>query len=331
MIGRLAAGATVAQAEAELRAFVEGVMEQNPGVDTGFQVAVGNLHERITAPVRPALLVLLGAVGLVLLAACANVANLVLMRNTTRVREFAVRAALGAGHGRLLRQCLAESAVLGVVGAAGGVLLAIWCVKLIVAFGPGGVPRLDEVRVDGMVLAFAAGLSLLTAMVFGAVPAVEASRTDPNSALKEGARGTSSGRGVKLRGALVVAEIALALMLLAGSGLLINSFVRLSRVWPGFDEKNLLTANLFLSPTRYQDARIAPFFEQVLERVRAIPGVESAAVVNTLPLSGGAATDFVIEGRPAPTAGRRTERGHSRGGGRLLFDDADSAAARAMV
>jgi predicted permease len=303
VVGRLRAGATATHAEAELRSFVEAVMKENPGVDTGFQVAVGGLHERITAPVRPALLVLLGAVGLVLLTACANVANLVLMRNTTRVREFAVRAALGAAHGRLLRQCLAESAVLGLVGATGGVLLAIWCVKLIVAFGPGGVPRLDEVRVDGIVLAFAAGLSLMTAMVFGAVPAVEASRTDPNSALKEGARGSSSGRGGRLRGALVVAEIALALMLLAGSGLLINSFVRLSKVWPGYDEKNLLTANLFLSPTRYQDARIAPFFEQLLERVRTIPGVEAAAVVNTLPLSRGAATDFVIEGRPAPAPG----------------------------
>jgi putative ABC transport system permease protein len=303
VVARLTPGATTAQAEAELHAFVAGVMRQNPGVDTGFQVAVGNLRERITAPVRPALLVLLGAVGLVLLAACANVANLVLMRNTTRVREFAVRAALGAAHGRLLRQCLAESAVLGVVGAAGGVLLAICCVKLIVAFGPGNVPRLDEVRVDGIVLAFAAALSLLTAMVFGAVPAVEASHTDPNSALKEGARGTSSARGVKLRGALVVTEIALALMLLAGSGLLINSFVRLSKVWPGFEEKNLLTANLFLSPSRYPDERVAPFLDQVLERVRAIPGVELAAVVNTLPVARGAATDFVIVGQPAPPSG----------------------------
>jgi putative ABC transport system permease protein len=303
VIGRLTPGATAAQAEAELRAFVDGVMQQNPGVDTGFQVSVGNLHQRITAPIRPALLVLLGAVGLVLLAACANVANLVLMRNTTRVREFAVRAALGAGHTRLLRQCLAESTVLGLLGAAGGVLLAIWWVKGIIAFGPGGVPRLEEVRVDGTVLSFATGISLLTAMLFGAVPAIDAARTDPNSALKQGARGTSTTSGVKLRGALVVTEIALALMLLAGSGLLINSFVRLSHVWPGFEENNLLTANLFLSPTRYTGERIAVFLEQVLERVRAIPGVESAAIVNTLPMTRGAATDFVIEGRPAPAPG----------------------------
>ncbi len=303
LIGRLEPGATAVQSQAELRAFVEGVSQQNPGVDPGFQIAVGNLRERITAPVRPALLVLLGAVGLVLLAACANVANLMLMRNTARVREFAVRAALGAGHGRLMRQCLAESALLGLTGAAGGVLLAVWCLRLVVAFGPKGVPRLDEVHADGMVLAFAVGLSLLTAMVFGAVPAAHASRTDPNGALKEGAKGTTSVKGAKLRGALVVAEIALALMLLAGGGLLMNSFVRLSRVWPGFDEKHLLTANIFLSPNRYQDKQIAPFFDRVLERVRTIPGVQSAAVVNTLPLSGGAATDFVVEGQPAPAAG----------------------------
>jgi putative ABC transport system permease protein len=303
VIGRLAPGATPAQAQSELKSFVEGVQQQNPGVDPGFQIAVGNLRERITAPVRPALLVLLGAVGLVLLAACANVANLVLMRNTTRVREFAVRAALGAGRGRLLRQCFAEGGVLGMAGAVGGVLLASWCLRLIVAFAPEGVPRIEQVRVDGYVLAFAIAVSLLTALVFGTVPAVDASRTDPNSALKEGAKGSGGTRGARLRGALVVAEIAVALMLLAGSGLLLNSFARLSHVWPGFDQTNLLTASMFLSPTRYGDAQVAPFFDRVLERVRAIPGVESAAVVNTLPVNRGAATDFVVEGKPAPAAG----------------------------
>jgi putative ABC transport system permease protein len=308
VVGRLARGISRQQAEGELRAFVGGVQEQNPGVDPGFQLAVRNLRERITAPVRPALLVLLGAVGLLLLAACANVANLVLMRNTSRAREFAVRAALGAGHGRLLRQCLVESALLGVAGAAGGILLTMWSVKLVVALGPKDVPRLMNVRADGTVLAFAIGLSLLTAMIFGAVPAVAASRTDPNDALKEGAKGTTSVRGARLRGArlrgaLVVAEIAVALMLLAGGSLLMNSFIRLSHVWPGFDERNLLTANLFLSPNKYKTENIAPFLEAVLVRVRTIPGMESAAIVNTLPVSGGASTDFVVEGRPAPVVG----------------------------
>lgn len=303
VIGRLAPGASREQAESEVRAFAGGVEEQNPGVDPGFRVAVRNLRERITAPVRPALLVLLGAVGLLLLAACANVANLVLMRNTSRVREFAVRAAMGAGHGRLLRQCLTESALLGLAGATGGVLLTMWCLKLLVAFGPKDVPRLMNVRADNTVLGFAIALALLTAMIFGAVPALGASRTDPDGALKQGAKGTTTMRGAKLRGALVVAEIAVALLLLAGGSLLMNSFVRLSHVWPGFDEHNVLTASLFLSPNKYKTENVASFLEAVLGRVRAIPGVESAAIVNTLPVSGGASTDFVIEGRPAPAAG----------------------------
>jgi putative ABC transport system permease protein len=303
VIGRLEPPASRDQAESELHAFADGVQEQNPGVDPGFRVTVRNLHERITAPVRPALLVLLGAVGLLLLAACANVANLVAMRNTTRVREFAVRAALGAGHGRLLRQCFAESALLGLAGATGGVLLTVWCMKAVVVFGPKDVPRLMDVRADGTVLAFAVVLSLLTAMIFGVVPALAASRTDPNDALKEGTKETTSVRGAKLRGALVMAEIALALMLLSGGGLLMNSFVRLSRVWPGFDARNVLTANLFLPDSRYAAKQVAPFFNRVLERVRAIPGVESAGVVNTLPLSGGAATDFIVEGQAKPKKG----------------------------
>ena len=303
VIGRLAPGASREQAASELHAFADGVEEQNPGGDPGFQVALRNLREHITAPVRPALLVLCGAVGLLLLAACANVANLVLMRNTARVREFAVRAALGAGNGRLLRQCLAESALLGLAGAAGGVVLTVGCLKLLITFGPKDVPRLMDVRVDGTVLAFAVGLSLLTAMIFGAVPALAASRIDPNGALKEGAKGTTSVRGARLRGVLVIAEIAVALILLAGGSLLMNSFVRLSHVWPGFDERNLMTANLFLSPNKYRTENVAPFLDAVLERVRAIPGVESAAIVNTLPVSGGASTDFVVEGRSAPAPG----------------------------
>src|SRR5579863_2626356 len=303
VIGRLAPAASREQAESELRAFADGVQEQNPGVDPGFEVSVRNLRERITAPVRPALLVLLAGVGLLLFAACANVANLVLMRNTTRVREFAVRAALGAGNGRLLRQCLVESALLGLAGAIGGVLLMAWCLNLVVAFGPKDVPRLMDVRADGGVLAFAVVLALLTTVIFGAVPALAASQTDPNEALKEGSKGTTTVRGAKLRGALVVAEIALALMLLSVGGLMMNSFVRLSSVWPGFDARNVLTANLFLSPSRYTPKQVASFFDRVLERVRAIPGVESAAVVNTLPVSGGAATDFVVEGRPRPKTG----------------------------
>ena len=299
-IGRLAPGASLTAAQAELERVAQRVNEENPGVDPGMGLGAWNLKERLTARVQPALLVLLGAVGLMVLAACANVANLVLMRNTGRAREFAVRAALGAGRARLLRQSFVESALLGLTGGAGGVLLAEWSVRLIAAVGPQDVPRLSEVRVDGTVLAFAMGLSVLTAIVFGAVPAAQACWADPNESLKEGAKGTTSAKGARLRGALVVAEVALALMLLAGGGLLMNSFVRLSRVSPGFDEKNVLAMSLFLSPAKYanRDGAIAPFLESVAERARALPGVVSAGIVNSLPVKGGVGTDFVIVGRP---------------------------------
>jgi putative ABC transport system permease protein len=299
-IGRLAPGASLAAAQAELERVAQRINEENPGVDPGMGIGAWNLKQRMTARVQPALLVLLGAVGLMVLAACANVANLVLMRNTGRAREFAVRAALGAGRARLLRQSFVESTLLGLAGGAGGVLLAEWSVRLIAALGPQDVPRLSEVRVDGAVLAFAMGLSMATAMIFGAVPAAQACWADPNQSLKEGAKGTASAKGARLRGALVVAEVALTLMLLTGGGLLVNSFARLSQVAPGFDEKHVLTMSLFLSPAKYggRDAEIAPFLESVVERARAVPGVVSAGIVNSLPVKGGVGTDFVIVGRP---------------------------------
>ena len=299
-IGRLAPGATLAEARAELDSLARQINQRFPGVDEGMGIGAWNLKQRMTAHVQPALLVLLGAVALMVLAACANVANLVLIRNTSRSREFAVRAALGASRGRLLRQSLVESALLGLAGGAGGVLLAVWSVRLIAALGLQDVPRLSEVRVDGYVLAFAFGLSLSTALLFGAVPALQSCWTDPNDSLKQGAKGSTSSKGTRLRAALVVAEVSLALMLLVGAGLLINSFVRLSQVSPGFDEKNLLTMSLFLSPARY-DSRgpeIASFLETVAGRARSVPGVVSATVVNSLPVKGGVNTDFEIVGRP---------------------------------
>jgi len=300
VIGRLAPGASLKAAQAELHGLAHTVAEQYPGVDPGMGIGVWNLQQRMTSLVRPALLVLLGAVGLMVLAACANVANLVLMRNTGRARELAVRAALGASRARLLRQSFAESALLGLAGGIGGVILAFWSVKLIALLGPQDVPRLNEVRVDGGVLAFAFGLSMFTTVLFGAMPAIQACWTDPNESLKEGSKGTTSVKGTRLRGSLVMAETALAVILLAGGGLLINSFVRLSRVSPGFDESHLLTMSIFLSPSRYmgRQAAIAPFLETVTERVRAAPGVVSAGIVSSLPVSGGVSTDFQIVGRP---------------------------------
>jgi predicted permease len=300
VIGRLADGMSLAAAESELDGLAQHIARQYPGVDPGMGIGLWNLQQRMTSEVRPALLVLLGAVGLMVLAACANVANLVLMRNSARAREFAVRAALGAGQARLLRQSLVESALLGLVGGAGGVLVAFWSVKLIAALGPQDVPRLSQVRVDGYVLGFALVVSSLSAITFGAFPAASACATDPNESLKEGAKGTTSVRVGRLRAMLVVAEIAVAVVLLAGGAVLANSFVRISRVSPGFDRDHLLTMSLFLSPSRYANRQndIAPFLSEVVSRVRALPGVTSAGVVNNLPILGGVGTDFHIVGRP---------------------------------
>ena len=300
VIARLATGNSVEAAQGELTSLAQRLNEQYPGVDPGMGIGAWNLQQRMTSPVRPALLVLLGAVGLMVLAACANVANLVLMRNTGRAREFAVRAALGAGRARLLRQSFVESALLGLAGGMGGVLVAFWSVKLIAALGPQDVPRLGQVAVDGRVLGFALGLSLFTATVFGAMPAAQACSADPNESLREGTKGTTGAKGTRLRGMLVVSEVALALMLLAGGGLLINSFLRLSQVARGFDEDHLLTMSIFLSPAKYfgkQNAAIAPFLDRVSERVRGVPGVVSAGIVSSLPVSGGVSTDFQIVGR----------------------------------
>src|SRR5882724_3297505 len=299
-IGRLAPSVRLEVAQAELDGLAQRIGEQYPGVDPGMGIGVWNLKQRMTSKVRPALLVLLGAVGLMVLAACANVANLVLMRNTGRARELAVRAALGAGRVRLLRQSLVESLLLGLAGGLGGVLPAFWSVKLIAALGPQDVPRLNAVQVDGRVLAFAMGLSVLTAMVFGGIPAAQACWTDPNESLKEGTKGTTSVQGTRLRAAMVVAEMALALMLLAGGGLLVNSFVRLSHVSTGFDESHLLTMSIFLSPSQYANRQnaIAPFLGSLAERARAVPGVVSAGIVSSLPMKGGVGTDFQIVGRP---------------------------------
>ncbi|HTS13570.1 MAG TPA: ABC transporter permease [Candidatus Limnocylindrales bacterium] len=303
VVARLRAGATLPQLRAQLDARARSIAEQNPGVDPGFAMAAGELQERIVAPVRPALLVLLGAVGFLLLIACANVGNVILMRNSRRSREFAVRAALGARAGRLARQLLAESVLLGTLGGAAGLAVAGVCLRLIVRFGPPDVPRLDQVTLDARVLLATLGISLASALLFGLIPALTAARSDPNDSLKEGAKGTLGRGRSRLRGALVVAEIALALVLLAGGGLLLNSFERLSHVELGFDPQNVLTMNLFISPTRHSDAQIGPMLEQMAARIRALPGVTAAGSINSLPGVGGIGTDFEIEGRPNSTLG----------------------------
>ena len=303
VIGRLRPGATLPQLQAQLGARAKSINDQNPGVDSGFAIAAGELQERVVAPVRPALLVLLGAVGFLLLVACANVGNVILMRNSRRGIEFAVRGALGAGAGRLMRQLLVESALLGTIGGTAGLLVAEACLRIIVKFGPADIPRLNQVKLDGPVLLATLGISLTSALLFGLMPAITAARSDPNDSLKEGARGMHGRSGARLRGALVIAEIALALILLAGGGLLLNSFERLSHVELGFDPQNVLTMNLFISPTRHSEAEIGPMLDHIVSRIRALPGVVATGSINILPGVRGVSTDFEIEGRPNSVLG----------------------------
>ena len=256
---------------------------------------------------RPTLLVLLGAVGFVLLIACANVANLLLARATARHQEIAVRTALGAGRLRIVRQLLTESLLLAVAGGLLGLLFALWGVDLLAALVPENVPRFDETSLDLRVLGFTLAASVLTGMLFGLAPALQASKLDLNEALKEGGRTGTTGRGRnRVRSLLIVSEVALSLVLLVGAGLLIKSFVRLRNTDPGFDPQNTLTASVSLASARYEkDEQIARFYEQLIERVRSLPGVEAVGAVAPLPLSGnGISFSFNVIGRPEPPPGQ---------------------------
>jgi predicted permease len=300
VIGRLKPAVPVSHAREELRTIADRLAHEYPDADEGVGGTVTSLHEAMVGESRPALLVLLGAVGLVLLIACVNVANLLLARAAARESELAVRTALGAGRGRLLRQLLTESVLLAVLGGAAGVFLAWLSLDTLLGLQPAGVRRLGEVRVDRAVVAFAAGLSVLTGILFGSVPALQLMRRATAQSLREGGRGLLGGRGQRLRGGLVVGQIALAMMLLAGAGLLIRSFVQLRRVDPGFRAPGALTFRIALPESAYQDeARRTAFFDEMIERLGALPGVRSVGTVMGLPLSGTRFNlSFEVAGRP---------------------------------
>ncbi|MFL6255011.1 MAG: ABC transporter permease [Pyrinomonadaceae bacterium] len=302
VVGRLKAGATVEQARAELESVAARLAQEHPGTNAGWTVKVEPLHERVVGNVRQALWVLMGVVGFLLLIACANVANLLLARAAVRQKEIAVRSALGARRGRLVRQFLTESVLLALAGGALGVVLAAWGVELLVALSPGNIPRLEEVGLDARVLAFTFGVSALTGIVFGLLPALSASKTDLSVSLKEGgSRGSTAGAGARrLRSALVVSEIAITVVLLTGAGLMIRSFMAVQSVDPGFRPERIVTFDFALPMTKYkEEAQRAAFYEQLTTRVASLPGVERAAVVDALPLSGGGSVlGFVVEGRP---------------------------------
>jgi len=300
-VARLRTGVAIEQARAEMEAVARGLEQQYPETNTKVGAAVTPLQQQMVQNVRPALLLLLGAVALVLLIACANVANLLLVRTVERRREIALRAALGAGRLALVRHVLAESLILAVAGGALGLLLAGWGVSALLALGGQSLPRAGAIGIDLPVLLFSVGLSLLTGLLFGLAPAAHASRLDIREALNEESRGTTSSQGSRrLRRAFVVAQVALATTLLIGAGLLLRSFERLQAVSPGFNAGGLLVADLPLSPVGYpDDQRRQAFVERLLERVGGLPGVEGAGTTTTLPMAGGGATlHFNIHGRP---------------------------------
>jgi predicted permease len=300
-IGRLKDGVSRDQAQASLSAVASRLEEQFPEYNTGWGVNLVPITDDVAGPLRRPLLLLAGVVALVLLIACANVANLQLAQATARRREIAVRAALGAGRGRVARQFLAESVVLGLVGGAGGILLALWLTAALAARAEAGIPRLGEVSVDAATLGFTLLVSLVAGIGFGLIPAIRAGRADLQAALKDGDRSGTPG-GNRARGVLVAAQVALSLMLLVGAGLLLKSFARLQQVELGFDPDRVLTARISLPDARYSSpAQQATFFDALVRRVEALPGVSAAGTVSWLPLSGlRSATDLWVEGRPIP-------------------------------
>jgi putative ABC transport system permease protein len=300
LIGRLKPGVSPAQARAELNSIMRDIVKEHPkDYPEGASVNVTPLLTHLVARVDTAMWVLMGAVGFVLLIACANVANLVLARATGRAKEIALRAALGAGRSRLVRQLISESVLLAFAGAVVGLALAWWGTSALVKFGPIDLPRAGEIRIDGAVLGFTLIASLLTSALFGIMPSLRASRVDLTDALKDTARSTPGRSQHALRNLLVSAEIALAFVLLMGAGLLAKSFLHLMNVNPGYDPHQVLTAGMYVYGERYRKAEVElSYYNQVMEGLRATPGVESVAMVSTLPLASYDRRGFHVRHRP---------------------------------
>jgi putative ABC transport system permease protein len=306
-IGRLKQGVTLPQAQADIDAVCAGLEKLHPETNKDWRLRLVPMHEYLVGDTRRPLYVLLGAVGLVLLIACANVANLTLAQAARRQKEVALRHALGATRMRLIRQLLTENALLSVTAGAIGLLLAHWGADLLMALAPDTITRVGEIELDKRVLGFTLLVSLLTALFFGLAPALQSSRPDLNETLKEGGKGGgSSSRLGRARNALIVIEVALALVLLVGAGLLIKSFRRLQEVDPGFDPRNLLTMRLFLPSSKYEEPQQRQaFFEQILKRIETLPGVQAVGTSTWIPTLGGGDTYFTIEGRPFPDPNRK--------------------------
>jgi predicted permease len=309
VLARVKRGVPVEAARAQMNAISARLAARYPEDDKGWGAAVIPLHEDLVGDVRTALLVLLGAVAFVLLIACANVANLVLAKTLGRRKEIAVRTALGASRGRIVRKLFAETGLLALCGGAAGLGLAGVGAKLITSFLGTRLPRVTEVRVDAPVLLFTLAVSLLTGALAGAIPAWRLTRANPNDALKQGGRAESDAGSPILRSALVTIEVALALMLMFGAGLLVRSLGRLRGVDPGFDPRNVLRAQLSIPQQKYPASESQRrFYEQALARVRALPGVKAAGAISTLPLTDGGSTQpIAVEGRPAASLSEQPE------------------------
>ncbi len=312
-VGRLKPGISPAQAAADFNVIAERLAQQFPNTNQGWSIAVKPLQEEIVGRAQTTLFVLFGAVFFVLLIACVNVANLLLARATAREREMALRAAMGAGRGRIVRQLLTESLLLAVISSAVGILLAQWAINALRALGPEQLPRLQAVSLDGRILLFTLGLTLLTSLLFGLAPALQAGHVNLNELLKEGGRSGTGSRQRRLRDALVVVEVALALVLLVGAGLLLRSFWKLQQINPGFAPERVLTASLFLPIARYSQRLpvVAAFNQQLLDRLAALPGVESVGQTSDLPWTGYDENQlFNIEGKTFPPSQRPRARYH---------------------
>ena len=308
ILARLKPGVTLQQARSNMETINRRLQSQYPVTNKAWGVAVVPLKEQLVGDIQRALLVLLGGVAFVLLIACANAANLLLARAAARQKEIAIRMALGAGRARLIRQLLTESVLLALLGGALGLALAHWGGKLLIAVGPESIPRLKETGLDGLVLGFGLVLSLATGLLFGLAPALQTSKSDLNDALKEGGRsGGSSLRRQRVRTLLVVSQVALALVLLIGAGLMIKSFLRLQAVNPGLAVRNILTVKIKPNRMNYpEDHQRVNLYKQVVHRVEALPGVQAAGAISIVPLSEGPWTFFFeIEGRPRVAAAER--------------------------
>ncbi len=312
VIGRLKQGVNIEQAEAELSVIAQRIEQEHNQSHAGTGIRIITLQEQVVGDVKPILLVLLGAVGFVLLIACANVASLLLTRSLSRQKEVAIRAALGASRWRVIRQMLTESMLLSLAGGLAGLLIAYWGVEGLVAVLPesrlNALPFLKSLSIDTRILGFSFGLSLLTGILFGLAPAMQSSRLQLNEVLKEGGRSTGGSARHRLRSAFVMTEIALAVVLLVGAGLMLKSLLRLLQTNVGFNSQNLLTMSLALPPGKYgEPSALLNFHQQLKERVQSLPGVTGTGTVNILPLQGGNTTRFLVEGDTVPPPGQEIE------------------------